>query len=101
MQLNKVNNIIFIKDLESNIIEQAIIVLKENVKLVQYEKNAKSPINGKKAILNEAENLINNELKINDLKFQEFKFKKLNKKYKFLKIINMILILISVLAFFI
>lgn len=92
MQLNKVNNIIFLKDLESNLIEQAVVVLKENINFVQYEKNLKKPINGKKAILNEAESLINNELKINDLKFEEFKFQKLNKKYKILKFINILLV---------
>lgn len=92
MQLNKVNNIIFLKDLESNIIEQALIVLKDNISFVQYEKNRKS-IDGNEMLLNEAESLINNELRINDLKFEEFKFKKLNKKYKILKIINIILVI--------
>lgn len=103
MQLNKVNNIIFLKDLESNIIEQAVIVLKENINFVQYEKTLKKPIDGNKVILNEAESLINNELKINDLKFEEFKFKKLNNKYKILKFINILLVcsLIAVYCFFI
>lgn len=94
MQLNKVNNVIFLKELESNIIEQAVIVLKENINFVQYEKKSRKPIDGKKVILSEAESLINDELKINDLKFEEFKLKKLNKKYKILKIINVVLIIL-------
>lgn len=101
MQLNKVNNIVFLKDLESNIIEQAVIVLKENINFVQYEKASKKSIDGKKAILNEAESLINNELKINDLKFEEFKLKKLNKKYKILKFINIMLVCILLVVYWI
>lgn len=91
MQLNKLDNIVFLKDVESNIIEEAFIVLKDNVNLKKFE-NKPSKISEKKAILNEAEILINNELKINDLKFEEYKFKKLSKKYKILKVINIILV---------
>lgn len=94
MQLNKVNNVIFLKELESNIIEEAVIVLKENINFVKYEKKSRKPIDGNKVILSEAESLINDELKINDLKFEEFKLKKLNKRYKILKIINIVLIIL-------
>ena len=33
MQLEKVNNIIFLKNIESNIIQEAFIVLKDNYKI--------------------------------------------------------------------
>lgn len=33
MQTNKTNNIIFLKDVESNIIDEAIVILKDNIKL--------------------------------------------------------------------
>ena len=38
MQLNKLDNIVFLKDLESNIIEEAFIVLKDNVNFTKMEK---------------------------------------------------------------
>ena len=36
MQINKLNNIVFLKDLESNIIEEAFVVLKEKVKINNF-----------------------------------------------------------------
>ena len=39
MQLNKLNNIVFIKKPESNIIEEAFIVLKDNVKINDFSFN--------------------------------------------------------------
>lgn len=90
MQLNKLDNIVFLKDLESNIIEEAFIVLKDNVNFKKME-NEKYKKNENTMILYETEALINNEFKINDLKFSEYKLKKLSKKYRILKIINVIL----------
>lgn len=99
MQINKLNNIVFLKDLESNIIEEAFVVLKDNVNLNQFEKYSKE-INGNKTIQKEAEFLINNELEINDIKFEKYKFKKLNNKYKILKLINIVLICIILFTIF-
>ena len=99
MQLNKLDNIVFLKDLESNIIEEAFIVLKDNVNFTKMEKEKKKK-NEKKMILYETESLINNEFKINDLKFSEYRLKKLSKKYRILKIINVILILIIIFMIF-
>lgn len=98
MQLNKLNNIVFLKDLESNLVEEAFVVLKDNVNLTKFEdKISKDRI--QKIVLNEVEVLINTELKVNELKFEEYKFKKLTKKYNLLKIVNVILILISIFIF--
>ena len=99
MQLNKLDNIVFLKDLESNIIEEAFIVLKDNVNFTNMEKE-KYKKNEKTMILYETESLINNEFKINDLKFSEYRLKKLSKKYRILKIINVILILIIIFMIF-
>ena len=41
MQINKLNNIVFLKDLESNIIEEAFVVLKEKVKINDIKENCK------------------------------------------------------------
>ena len=99
MQLNKLDNIVFLKDIESNIIEEAFIVLKDNVNFTKMEKE-KYKKNEKTMILYETESLINNEFKINDLKFSEYRLKKLSKKYRILKIINVILILIIIFMIF-
>lgn len=91
MQLNKLDNIVFLKDVESNVIEQAFIILKDNVNFKKFENNVGNP-KEKKILLSEAEILINNELKINDLNFKEYRINKINKKYKILKIVNIILV---------
>lgn len=99
MQLNKLNNIVFLKDIESNLIEEAFVVLKDNVNLTKLEEKI-NKTETKKSVLNEVEVLINTELKVNELKFEEYKFKKLSKKYNFLKIINIILVVVSIFIFF-
>ena len=99
MQLNKLNNIVFLKDLESNLIEEAFVVLKDNVNLTKFQDKI-SKDRAKETVLNEVEVLINTELKVNELKFEEYKLKKMTKKYNLLKIINVILILISIFMFF-
>lgn len=99
MQLNKLNNIVFFKNVESNLIEEAFVVLKDNVNLTKLEEKI-NKAEAKKSVLNEVEVLINTELKVNELKFEEYKFKKLSKKYNFLKIINIILVVVSIFIFF-
>lgn len=98
MQINTTENVIFLKDVESNIIEEAFIILKENVKLKSFRKDGDmNNIN----VLKEAESLINQELHFNKLQFEKFKIEKLNKKIKLLKITNLINIIILLYFFFI
>ena len=60
MQISKTENVIYLKDLESNIIKQAFIILKDNVKLdfKDEKENERSKID----IIKDAENLINYEI---------------------------------------
>lgn len=98
MQINTTENVIFLKDVESNIIEEAFIILKENVKLKSFRRDGDmNNIN----VLKEAESLINQELHFNKLQFEKFKIEKLNKKIKLLKITNLINIIILLYFFFI
>ncbi len=99
MQLNKLNNIVFLKDMESNIIQEAFVVLKDNVNFSRFQEKT-NKMDGKKVILNEVEVLMNSELKVNELEFETYKLKKLSKKYRFLKFINIILIVITIFTFF-
>lgn len=99
MQLNKLNNIIFLKELESNLIEEAFVVLKDNVNITRFEEKIDKQ-NSKKTVLNEVESLINTELRVNELKFEEYKYKKLNKKYKFLQVVNAIFIIAGIFIIF-
>lgn len=97
MQLNKLNNIIFIKRPESNIIEEAFIILKDNVKINDFSCNN---INTFKLdqidIQKEAENIINREIQEQTIEYEKFKFKKLEKKNRRLVLINFLTIILAI-----
>lgn len=97
MQLNKLNNIIFIKKPQSNIIDEAFIILKDNVKINDFSFNN---INTFKLdqidIQKEAENIINKEIEEKNIEYEKFKFKKLEKKNKRLKLLNLLIIILAV-----
>ena len=99
MQINKLNNIVFLKDLESNIIEEAFVVLKEKVKINNIKENCKLKEKNEENILKEAEILINSKLDENNIEFEKFKLKTLEKKYKRIKIINILLLILIGLLF--
>ena len=99
MQINKLNNIVFLKDLESNIIEEAFVVLKEKVKINNIKENCKLKEKNEVNILKEAEILINSKLDENNIEFEKFKLKTLEKKYKKIKIINILLLILIGLLF--
>ena len=93
MQINKTNNVIFLKEFESNIISEAFVVLKEEINFTNL-----SPIKTKKSIskmdiLKEAEFLITQKIKQNKIEYERFKINKLERKMKILKIINIISII--------
>lgn len=103
MQLSKMKNIIVLKGMASNVVDEAIVVLKPNVKLKQSEYNAKgkrtlTDKNKKMIVIKEAESTINTYVK----KLQKETKKKedwnLKKKYKFLKVCNAVLVLSIIFA---
>lgn len=98
MQLNKLNNIIFLKDIESNIIDEAFIVLKDNVKIHKVE-NDKNNIKGNVNILKEAELLVNKKINEGNIEYEKFKIKRLEKKIRTSRIINVILVISMLLVF--
>lgn len=103
MQLSKMKNIIVLKGMASNVVDEAIVVLKPNVKLKQSEYNTKGKRtlddkNKKMIVMKEAESTINTYVK----KLQKETKKKedwnLKKKYKFLQVCNVVLVLSIILA---
>ena len=110
MDKEKVKNIVVLKNLPSNIVDEAIVILKPNKKIKKIEvidksnnkKNHNNELNNNKHILNEAEMLINgyiNEIENNnksDKNFRE-KYKRL-KKYSF---ISSLVLIMSILLHFI
>ena len=84
MQINKTDNIYFFKNVESNIIDEAIVILKKNVKFNDIKEENKTNID----VLKEAELIVNEKIKKSNLEFEKYKIKKLEKIIKILMIIN-------------
>lgn len=92
MQKNKLNNVIVLKELSSNIIEEAIIVLKKNVNFKLEEKEKTKPQEmSNKTILKEAEFVIENYINKIENKKAQIENDKLKKRYKYLKFLMMII----------
>jgi hypothetical protein len=103
MQNKKFKNTILLRGMASNIVEEAIVVLKPNVKLKHKEFIDKNGIIQKNNlannnILKEAENVIINYIETIEKENRiNRKIKKL-KKYRFLQITNIVLIVMLILT---
>lgn len=100
MQTNKTNNIIFLKNMESNFIEEAIVILKDGIKINDEDINnlENKKTNKNINILKEAEFIVNSKIEYANYKYEKFKTDKLEKKIKQLKIISTISTIIGFLA---
>ena len=101
MQISKTENVIFLREVESNIIQEAFVILKDNVKFEFDEKKTSNlkKSNSEMCILKEAENLINCEINACNFKYEKFKMLKLERKLKIQKTFNIfcvIALLISI-----
>ncbi len=95
MNINNMKNMIVLKDLPSNIVDEAIVILKPNVKLKKLDildnnrtkKSNKEDKNNKQYIINEAEMVISNYLsKVEGEKRDIYKANnKIERKYKKVK----------------
>lgn len=108
MEKNTMKNIVVLKNLPSNIVEEAFVILKTNKYAKNFEYvdktnklNKESKRDKKDYIVREAESVVSNYIdKIEKKDKQNGKIKE-NKKYKYLKIYSItisILLLITVLA---
>ena len=99
MNISNMKNIIVLRNLPSNLVDEAIVVLKENKKVKKYQyaddvkvdnvdqqkkKTGKTVDNTKEYIIKEAELVVNNYLSNLETKSPKWKnnVKKLEKKYK-------------------
>lgn len=92
-------NIIILKDLPSNIVEEAFVFIKPNLKVKEYIQKNPSNVGVKKDyIMEEAESVIKDYIKKVDNKSEKNNIDKIKKKYKTMKIVSImmgILLIIS------
>jgi len=110
MQTNNVKNIVVLKNLPSNIVEEAIVILKSNKyvkKFQMIEKNNNKEIEQKKTnddqyIIKEAEALLSSYVsKIENNKSIEKPSKLLKEKYKRLKRYSIVVTILFAISFII
>ena len=110
MQANSVKNIVVLKNLPSNIVEEAIIILKSNKyakKLQKVEKNNNKELeekesNGKEYVIKEAEALLSSYIsKIEDKQHIEKPSKSLKEKYQRLRKYSIIISILFAISFII
>ncbi len=111
MNVESMKNMVVLKNLPSNIVEEAIVVLKPNVKLKSLDlaeskaknKKEESKYNSKRYIINEAEMVVNNYLsKLEKDKKNNYKInKEIENKYKRAKKLAIFLGIILVATFLI
>lgn len=92
MQVNKTNQMVFLKNVESNIIKDAWIMLRENVSYKENNKETFDEID----VLREAENLINNNIESEQVSLLKFNLKRLKHKYKWVKRLNIFLVIMII-----
>ena len=88
MQSSKVENIVFLKNIESNIIQEAFIVLKRSVK---FKDNDIEVSLTREDVLKEAELIINKNIEYEEKECLKLNLKRLRRKYNYSKTINIII----------
>lgn len=110
MQVNNVKNIVVLKSLPSNIVEEAIIILKSNKYAKKFQMIEKNNIkeseqensNDKEYIIKEAEELLATYIsKIESSKYIERPNKILKEKYKKLKKYSIVITILFAISFII
>ena len=107
METNTMKNMVILRNLPSNMIEEAYIVFKDNVKIHKLEKienkkvsSKKEKIDGKKYAIKEAEMIV--EDYISKIEKKEYEIgigsKKIREKYKRLKALTIFLAIFSALS---
>lgn len=96
MDINNIRNIVILKDLPSNIIDEAIVVLKNNElvknrQFIEKGENKKTKSKNKDYIIKEAENVIVNYISNIEKQKGKQSLKELEIKYKQLKLISLLL----------
>ena len=108
MEKSQMKNMVVLRNLPSNLIEEAIVVFKtvKSAKEFQYIdkmenlKNEQNRENTKEYMIKEAESVISNYIKTNEKKNKKNESSIINKKYKKLKIYSIVVSIALIIALF-
>ncbi len=99
--MNKLKNIIVLKGMSSNVVDEAIVILKPNIKLKQseymtYDKCKAKDEPNRRIIQREAEEVIKTYIDKININIENNRNKKMIKRYEILKIVTSILIITNI-----
>ncbi len=100
---NKLKNIIVLKGMASNVVQEAIVILKPNIDFercsnFRKDKEINNTNNRKKSVVSEAEYVINNYIKEIETTSSKRKSKKIEKRYKISKVLNIVLVICFIIS---
>ena len=102
MQNSKLKNSIVLREMASNVVDEAIVILKPNIKIKNFQKvkNSKNSkeTGGKDFIIKEAENVINEYINKLNEKSSKSKILKLENKIKILRVTNIMFFIILIIS---
>ena len=102
MKSKNMKNIIILKDLPSNIVEQAFVFIKPDLKVKEYiPKNTNKKEMKNDYILEEAESVIKDYIKNINMKDEQKNIRNLKKKYKRLKTVSIAMAIVMIISQFI
>ena len=103
MENNKIKNTIVLRGMASNVVDEAIVILKPHIKIkkTQVVNNIREKSNSKELILKEAEHIVSEY--VNKISVKEIENEKLilERKVKKLKIISFMFFIILIITIFI
>lgn len=99
MKSKNMKNIIILKDLPSNIVEEAFIFIKPNLKVKEYiPKNTNKKEVKKDYIVEEAESVIKDYIKNINVKDEQKKISIIKKKYKRMKTLSIAMAIVMIIS---
>lgn len=108
MEKSQMKNMVVLRNLPSNLIEEAIVVFKtvksakefQYIDIIENLKNEQNKKNTKDYMVKEAESVISNYIKTNEKKNKKNESSIINKKYKKLKWYSIIVSIAFIIALF-
>ena len=108
MENNKIKNTIVLRGMASNVVDEAIVILKPHIKIkkTQVVNNIREKNNSKELILKEAEHIVSeyvNKISVKEIENEKLNNEKLNleKKVKKLKVVSFAFFIILIITIFI
>lgn len=102
MQNSRLKNSIVLRGMASNVVDEAIVILKPNIKIKNFQKVKNQKLSkdteGKDFIIKEAENVINEYVNKLNEKSSKNKILKLESKIKILRLINIMFFIILIIS---